>query len=356
MLPLEKSQSRPQIDKMISTESQFNVLSLSGGGFRGLFTAQVLHELEKHARKPIGQCFDLICGTSIGGLLALSIGLEKPMESVIALMRENGEKIFPKRREWKLPTPCGTLSLSGGMCRAKYGNDALKSAVEMFFDGARVGDSQHPLVIPTVNYSGGNPQMFKTSHAEKLTYDLRIKMSDVAMATSAAPIYFPLYEFGGECYVDGGIAGNNPALIGVHEATHFMNRQIESICMLSIGTMSGQFRRDESQPRNLGVLGWGERLFQLSISAQEQVADHIVEHLLDGRYYKIDDTPAEDQIGNIGLDLADKSAIATLQNMGKKAGKKFVGLRDAKRFIEHSAQKFEPCHKLEGENNHAESQ
>ena len=202
---------------MDTAHAQFNILSLSGGGFRGLFTAQALHELEERAGKPIGQCFDLICGTSIGGLIALAIGLEKPMSDVITLMEEHGEKIFPKRRTWNVPTPCGTLPLpvSGRMCRAKYSNEALKSAVDSFFDGARIGDSHHPLVIPTVNYSTGNPQMFKTAHHKDLTYDYRLKMSDVAMATSAAPFYFPIYEFEGDCYVDGGLVGNNPAFFGI---------------------------------------------------------------------------------------------------------------------------------------------
>ena len=287
----------------------------------------------------------------------MAIGMEKPMLSVIALMEEHGEKIFPKRRTWNLPTPWGTLPVSRRMCRAKYTNEALKSAVEAFFEGARIGNSQHPLVIPTVNYSTGSPQMFKTAHNEKLIYDYRLKMSDVAMATSAAPFYFPIYEFGGDCYVDGGLVGNNPALFGIHEAKKFMAQKTDDIHMLSIGTMGGQFSRDASQSKDIGALRWGGRLFQLTISAQEQVADSVAGHLLGKQQYcKIDKPPTDEQNKNIGLDFADECAIATLKSMGKKAGKDFVCSDDAKQFIEHSAKKFEPHHKLQGENNNAEGQ
>ena len=74
--------------------NHFHILALSGGGFRGLFTARVLAGLEKAAKKPIGQCFDLICGTSIGGMIAMGLGIEKSAEEMAKIICEKGAGIF----------------------------------------------------------------------------------------------------------------------------------------------------------------------------------------------------------------------------------------------------------------------
>ena len=100
--------------------------------------------------------------------------------------------------------------------------------------------------------------------------------------------------------------------LAFHEATNFMEQKKDNIHMLSIGTMSGQFTRDTSQSKDIGALGWGGRLFELTISAQEQVADSVASHLLGKkRYCKIDKLPTDEQNKNISLDLADKDAIAS---------------------------------------------
>ena len=323
---------------MQHNDAHFNILSLSGGGFRGLFTARVLAELEQEAGKPIGKCFDLICGTSVGGILALAIGLEKPMGEIAAVVEKRGPEVF-SRRFW------GRLFVG-----AKYGNGALKSMADEIFGNHRIADSKHRLMIPAVNYSAGEPRFFKTAHHPDFKRDFRLSMVDVAMATGAAPGFFPMHTMSGTMsrYVDGGLVGNNPAAFGFHEAVVFLGERSRNVHLLSIGTMGGRARVSPSESANRGFWIWRKKLPLLIISMQERVANNIVRHQLGGRYHHID----EHGFG-LDLDAVNEAAIADLKNGAENAARKFVGLKACRDFLGHSAIKFKPCHKIKGDNRDA---
>ncbi|MDD9800690.1 MAG: CBASS cGAMP-activated phospholipase [Gammaproteobacteria bacterium] len=330
-------------------DTQFQILALSGGGFRGLYTATVLAGLEKEAGKPIAQCFDLICGTSIGGMIALALGLEKPAEEIASTIEKRGPEIFPNRKKsW-----IRRFSKIRHYLMAEYSNAPLKRVADELYGDNTLRHSRHRLIIPTVNYSTGKPQFFKTPHHETFRTDHRRKMSDVALATSAAPIFFPVYQSkdANSCYVDGGLVGIAPGMFGVHEATHFCRRDIANINLLSIGTMGGEFRMDSSKTLNKGVFRWGKNIFLLTISSQEKVTEYMLRHQLGERYSLIDELPTHEQAPNIGLDIADKSAIQTLKSMGEESAKAFVGKPEAGVFLSHSAPSYQPCY-LKEVNNH----
>jgi len=317
----------------------FNILALSGGGFRGLYTATVLAALEKQAGKPVAQCFDLICGTSIGGVIALALGLEKPAEEIAAIIEKRGPEIFPNgNKSWSR-----YLSKVRRYLVAEYSNAPLKRVADELYGDSTMRDSRHWLIIPTVNYSTGKPQFFKTPHHNTFRADRKRKMSEVALATSAAPIFFPVYqsEETSSCYVDGGLVGNAPGMFGIHEAMHFCKRDIADINLLSIGTMGGEFRMDSSKGPNKGILQWSEKVFLLTISSQEKVADFMLRHQLGERYSLIDELPTHEQAPNIGLDIADKAAIQTLKSMGEESAKAFIGKSEASVFLSHSAPPYQ---------------
>jgi len=321
------------VESMNGNTKTFNILALSGGGFRGLYTATVLAALEKQAEKPIAQCFDLICGTSIGGVIALALGLEKPAEEIAAIIEKRGPEIFPNSDK----------SWIRYFFKSKYSNTMLKQVAGEMYGDNTMHDSRHRLIIPTVNYSTGKPQFFKTPHHDTFRADRERKMSDVALATSAAPIFFPVYqsEETSSCYVDGGLVGNAPGMFGVHEATHFCGQDIADINLLSIGTMGGEFRMDSSKRPNKGILQWREKVFLLTISSQEKVADFMLRHQLGERYSLIDELPTHEQAPNIGLDIADKAAIQTLKSMGEESAKAFIGKSEASVFLSHSAPSYQ---------------
>ena len=341
-LTLEISTHRGYIGSMNGKTKTFNILALSGGGFRGLYTATVLTALEKEAGKPIAQCFDLICGTSIGGMIALALGLEKPAKKIAATIEKRGPEIFPNsKKRWIRRIPKIHRCL-----RAKYSNIPLNWAANELYGDSAMRHSRHRLIIPTVNYSTGKPQFFKTPHHRSFRTDHNRKMSDVALATSAAPIFFPVYQSKemNSCYVDGGLVGNAPGMFGVHEAMRFCGQDIANINLLSIGTMGGEFRMDSSKTLNKGVFRWGKNIFLLTISSQEKVTDFMLRHQLGERYSLIDELPTHEQLPNIGLDIADKSAIQTLKSMGEESVKAFVGKPEANVFLSHSAPSYQSCY------------
>lgn len=157
----------------------FRILSLSGGGYRGLYTVAVLKHLEKQAGRPIGECFDMIAGTSIGGIVAIGLALGKTAEQIEALFLDRGEKIFSGSK-WKLLRWTTRLKKPIG---AKYRNEQLRKTIDDIIGDALIGDAKTRLLVPSVNMSKGQVQMFKTPHNPRLVRDGSLSAADVAMVT-----------------------------------------------------------------------------------------------------------------------------------------------------------------------------
>ena len=147
----------------------FRALALTGGGYRGLFSAQALASMEEATRKPIGQSFDLICGTSIGGIVAIAAAFEIPMSKVVEVFESQGPLIFPADRR----TPQGALSkkidLATHLGKPRYSSSPLRDAVEAIIPkGTRLAaySSRSQLIR-------SRPQLFHTSSATS-RHSLRI--------------------------------------------------------------------------------------------------------------------------------------------------------------------------------------
>ncbi len=329
-------------------EKELRILALSGGGFRGLFTARVLAGLEEHAQKPIGQCFDLICGTSIGSIIAMAIGIEMPMKKVAKIIEDNGKNIFSigkiKRILCNKNILCGKLCFFGGMslCSAKYSNRNLYKTVISVFRDTTLAGSKHPLLIPVVNYSNGKPRMFKALCGSRFVEDKKLKMADVAMAASAAPLYFPSWqiprEYGGTIYADGALYANAPGLLGVHELVFNMKKNIDKVSLLSVGTMREDERIGKTE-LNRGILGWGKnaRISNVAISVQENLAHFMLEQQLCERYQLIEQHPTTEQAQNLGLDITTTDAVDILCSAAKNEVQNFVGITQNKKWLEHEA-------------------
>ncbi len=318
--------------------SRFQILALSGGGYRGLFTARILAEIERQIDAPIGSRFDLVTGTSIGGILALAVSLELPAKQMVELFEKHGEAIFRKRFSIR------------GFFRSQYGNETLLQQLssDEVFGQRLLGECLHPVIVPSINYTRGLPVVFKTPHHEDFKTDHRHRIVDVAMATSAAPIFFPRYTFNNCQYVDGGLFANAPGLLGIHEAYKFfgVSRTECDVRVLSIGTMSSKFTVNPKRNRAGGTLDWGgwwpvnapKRLFGLSISAQEAMVKHMLRHQLpEGKYVHIDDVLTDERAQAVALDKADAAAREVLLGSAAEAAKDFVGSVAFKDFMEYAA-------------------
>lgn len=309
----------------------YHVLALSGGGYRSLYTATVLSELESALGRPIASHFDLICGTSAGGMLALGLAANIPAEELKALFEEKGNRIFGCRSILR--------RIFGFWLTAKHASTGLRGVLNERFQSMTIGDLKHRVLIPTVNYSTGRGQFFKTPHHPSFELDHRMKLVDVALATAAAPVYFPLSRNERGVFADGGLVGNAPGLFGLHEVRTFLapNQQAK-VRVLSIGTMTigSTVRGGASLDRGFGK--WRGGLFDLVISAQESSVDYMLRQSLGEDYFQIDDKATPDQSKDVkALDRVSIGSTNTLRDRGVHAAQRALGDPLFKPFRAHQA-------------------
>lgn len=319
--PHDRMGSTPSVAR---PDSPFQILSLSGGGYRGLFTARILADLEERISAPIATRFDLIAGTSIGGILALALALEVPAKQMVALFEERGDDIFKKRQSFL------------GFIRSPYTQASLAALLEseILFGQRTVGACKHRVIVPAINHTTGRPVLFKTPHHPSFFADHKHRLVDVALATSAAPGFFPRHAFNNCQYVDGGLFANAPGLLALHEAEHFLGQQRRDIHVMAIGTMSAKFTVDPHRNRNGGALDWGgwkpanmpKRLFGVSISAQEALVHHLLGHAIaSGQYHHVDEDLTDERARAVALDKTDRAAQEILLGSAAECAKRALG-------------------------------
>ncbi len=318
---------------------RFNILSLSGGGFLGLYTVSVLAGLEEAAGGPIARHCDLLAGTSVGGIIALGLAAEVPAATIKAAFERNGTAIFSDR-----PAPTSWWGTARDLARfvrePKYQSDALRrTIVELVGEDACIGDLKHPVIVPAVNLTKGKPQVFKTPHHENFRTDLHLKIVDVALATSAAPTYFPIAEIGDALYADGGLYANSPDLLALHEAQHFLAQPDGSVHLLSIGTTTSQFSFAHAAGRQLGSFGWwrDQRLVNVIIASQQHSVDYMVGHRLGDRYLRLDADQSKEQERHLALDVATGHAQRTIRGLAAATVQSHINDARLKGFLAHTA-------------------
>lgn len=323
--------------------ARIQLLSLSGGGYRGLYTAGVLAELEKAAGRPIGQCFELVAGTSIGGIIALAVAFEVKMQTVVETFQAAGRHIFPERRTKSAIAKF--RNLVSDYRKPPFAPEPLRDVIETLLGkDALLGDAKHPLLIPSVNLIEGRPQVFKTRHYEGAHRDWQLKAVDIGLATSAAPTFFPPARIENCLYADGGLFANSPDLAALHEATYFLEKPQGNCWLLSVGTTTTKYSVADDPAHSYGIGFWvaddERRLPNVIISAQQQFAEQIAMHYLDDRYLKIDTIPSHEQAIRLGLAQAGPIAVTTLLGLGHKAGTDALGVDAAMAFLRHTASDF----------------
>jgi len=312
---------------------------MSGGGFLGLYSAEVLARLEVRVGRPIAGCFDLLSGTSVGGITALALANEVPARKILDVFNSNGELIFGKR-----PPPQSAFNVFLDLCRgalsSKYSADALRATIsDIIGSDTRIGDLKHPVLIPAVNLSKGAPQIFKTPHHSDFRIDLDRKVVEVALATSAAPTFFPLAEVDGALFTDGGLFANSPDLLALHEAVHFFEVPEKEIRLLSIGTTTAQFSFAHSKKNNLGISQWfkGSRLLNVIIASQQKSVDYMMQHRLGERYLRLDEIQSKEQEKVLGLDIATNEAKKTIQALAEGTVQHFSPHSQLNSMLEYNA-------------------
>jgi uncharacterized protein len=278
------------------------VLAVDGGGYKGIFAAAVLAALEDDLEISIADNFDLITGTSTGGIIALALGLGLRAHEIVNFYREHGSSIFRRPR----------LRMARRLVHAKYPVAPLRDALGSVFDDHLLADSKVPLVIPSFDLCTDDVYLFRTPHDQRLRRDWKETMVDVALATCAAPTYLPAHRLRALRLVDGGIWANNPAIVGITEAVSVFGAALGDIRMLSVSTT----RDVEHRPRRLdtgGMAQWATGATDVILRAQSRSANNIAGHLLPGRLLRceppvpdgllrLDRTTTDELIGRAQVD------------------------------------------------------
>lgn len=337
---------RPQL-----AENTFRVLSLDGGGVRGIYTASLLQQLalrigrftgnENIKRLDLGAKFDLIVGTSTGSIVGAALAAGVPLEDVIELYRTRSKYIFHS------PQP---IQRGGFLDRIKVGiwairhgrhaanqptalSEALQSilldeTMEQLFQRRGIA-----LCVPTIDATTNRAWVFKTPHLKRLTRDNDYRLVDVCLASTAAPIYFPIHgvkdpDDGGQMhwFVDGGLWANNPVLVGIVEALEVAPPEAK-IEVLSVGT-GGAPKSNLLTPKqaNRGTFGWkgGVDIVSMSLESQATVTAYLAKQLSEstGRVtlYRLQDSPvAPEEAGYLGLDTGTEEAIALMEKRASRS-------------------------------------
>ena len=316
-------------------DRKFKILSIDGGGIRGVFPAMYLANLEEelkskgHEKWQIYQNFDLICGTSTGGIMAIALALGIPAREIYNLYIENAAKIFGNKK--------------GVIKQISYASHARTFLEELIQNKFReygldkdpiLKDCKTNVCIPVFDLLEGEPSVLKNNYHPNFKRDFHIPAFKAAMATAAAPVYFDPYsseyvDLKGltipfKNKVDGGVFANNPTLIAIVEAEHAFYQERKNLSILSIGTGYQKFS-DASDRKKWGISYWinfrKKRIIDLFMQAQSQQVENLVSVMHKGidkekiakpnfTYHRVD--VQLDQTLNIEMDDTDNEKLKAL--------------------------------------------
>lgn len=307
-----------------------NVLTIDGGGIRGLMSAQIISYIEEKLQEKtssdvkIGEYFDLIVGTSTGGILSCIYCFPdkngRPLYSsqdAVDLYLKNGGFIFSNNFWYKVKT-------FFGLSKSKYDGKNLNKMIKSYIGGGKISESTTNMMITSVDPISNELFLFK-SHKAKTDMNRNFTFEDAAISTSAAPIYLPPHKIGDKVLVDGGMSINNPSMSGYVEAIK-MFPESKRVNILSIGTGTKINKFDYEDIKNWGIYGWlinigrdkGSPLVDLILNASSNGTEYLTEKLydkkLDGYHLRID--PIINENVEFSMDKADDK---NLKEMSKSS-------------------------------------
>ncbi len=256
--------------------ARFQVLALDGGGIRGVFSAAFLADFERRFNTKVADHFDLIVGTSTGGIIALGLGLGLSAQQILDFYLGNGKAIFPS----VIPSALRRIPGVGffeprnysSIFRRKFSNRSLEEALKQAFgEETLLGQSVKRLVITSYDLQRSSVKLFKTAHHERFRSDLRLPMWQIALATSAAPTYFRAAEANERFLVDGGLWGNNPIMVGVTEALGVLEQSPNDVRVMSVGTLD-EIRALSRRTLWGGKVLWAKPAIESMMSGQATAA------------------------------------------------------------------------------------
>ncbi len=262
----------------------YRILSLDGGGIRGLLSAMLLERIENGYPGFLSQ-IDLIAGTSTGGLLALGLAAGKSPHEARKLYENCGKKVFADNL-WDEIRDLGTL------IGADYSLEPLREVLQDQFGRMRLDDLGKKVLISAFDldnkaYGDGNVRSWKPKFFHNFPGDdtdgERLAV-DVGLYTSAAPTYFPVVDG----FIDGGVVAGNPSVCALAQALHphTGGQKLEDIILISVGTGHNP-RFLETQDGDWGLVQWAPHMINLMFEGSSGLADYQCRQLLGERYFRL---------------------------------------------------------------------
>jgi len=272
------------------------ILSIDGGGIKGLYSAAFLAGLESRFETKICNNFDLIAGTSTGGILALALAAQIPSSKIVEFYKNWGPKIFPPKFK--------VIRFLKSFVVSKYKTTVLEEALKDVFKDIKLGDILYnnnsvSLCIPCINAITGKPWVFKTAHDPNLLRDKDYYLWEVALSTASAPIYFPVAKIkipdssAVNLFVDGGLWANNPTLVALTEALTYGKNKIDDIHILSLGNIKSTTTFRSNTLLKKGIMLWREKIISMTLDTQSISIDNQIKLLfkhigLEKQYMRIE--------------------------------------------------------------------
>jgi patatin-like phospholipase/acyl hydrolase len=312
------------------TSKRFQILSLDGGGLKGLFSAALLAKWEEEQETRVVDHFDLIAGTSTGGIIALGLGLGFSAAEIMDLYLSKADLIFLH----------SMLGDAKHWLDVKYSSEGLKTALEGLLKDRKLGESKTRLIIPAFDPKFEGIHIFKTPHHRRLQTDYKETAVHVALATSAAPTYFdPHVKESGLELVDGGVWANNPVMLAVAEGLGYLEEEQEDIAALRIGTTDEVYSVEQIKSSG-GKIAMAGPLINFMMRGQSQSASGMVYHMLGGdRYHEINPKVAA---GDFKLDKLSKELVALADAQWRHQSSELMD----KGFFAHKAQPYTPSYSV----------
>jgi len=318
-----------RVDEKAEEKKTVKILSIDGGGIRGVIPAMILQRIEEMAGRPIVKLFDLISGTSTGGVMALLLTKPKPgsegepmysPKEIVELYVEHGKEMFNRSLLYKI------LSINGWR-RPKYPEQSVLATLQGYLDRserAQLKDALTDVLITSYDIQQRHPFFFKKCDAEEKPY-LNFYMSDAARGTSAAPTFFPTVKIksvdGSASYylIDGGLVANNPSNLAIAEAISHHGKYTYPF-VVSLGTGSYEAPLHYRSARRWGFFGWAPRILDVMFDgvsgAVDTVCEEVVPALSPPDYYYRFQVPLSK--GDDAMDNYDPDNIEVLQALTLK--------------------------------------
>ncbi len=305
------------------------VLALNGGGLRGIFTAATLAAWEEDFETSVADHFDLIVGTSTGGIIALALGLGMSPTDVLSIYLDKGERIFPRAGRAR-------HGLLRRLLRPRYDAGELRAVLQDRFGDQLLGDSRVRLAIPSYDLAADHVHLFRTPHHRDLRRDWRVSAVDVALATAAAPLFLPTHRVEAHRLIDGGVWANNPTLVGVAECFDRLGGERGRIRVLNVGTTS-EIRERRATLDDGGMLAWRSDGLEVMLRGQCLAATNHAQLILGRTNVVRVDVPTPE-----GLHMLDSVGAPDL--IGRALAESRTRSPALDNFFQHSPSPYVPLH------------